>query len=120
MVFVFKWIKEACKEFRIQGQLSVLERPTDIWEPHKYRVQNDSSPLDRITGKHTPQTAHTTDRANLHWDVVIKCVKIAHVDLQWSSMPIFPTALSELHSKDLIPMKLKRKMNLQSAWSRWA
>ncbi|XP_062409058.1 nitric oxide synthase, inducible-like [Sardina pilchardus] len=40
--------QEACKEFRIHGQLSVLKPSSDIWEPHKYRVQNDNCPLDRI------------------------------------------------------------------------
>ncbi|KAL2088551.1 hypothetical protein ACEWY4_015450 [Coilia grayii] len=68
-------LQEACKEFRIQGPLSVLEQPSDTWEPHRYRVQHDNSPLDRII------------------------------------------ALSEIHSKAVIPMKLKRKVDLQSTWS---
>ncbi|XP_031428742.1 nitric oxide synthase, inducible-like [Clupea harengus] len=67
--------QEACKEFRIQGQLSVVERPPDTWDPHRYRVQNDNCTLDRIR------------------------------------------ALSETHSKAVIPMKLKRKVPLQKAWS---
>ncbi|XP_063060626.1 nitric oxide synthase 2b, inducible [Engraulis encrasicolus] len=68
-------LQEACKEFRIQGQLSVLEGPSDTWDPHRYRVQHDNNQLDRVR------------------------------------------ALSEIHSKAVIPMKLKRKENLQSAWS---
>lgn len=85
MVFVFKWIKEACKEFRIQGQLSVLERPTDIWEPHKYRVQNDSSPLDRITGKHTPQTGPIYMEM---WSLsVLRSPMLTYSDLACQSFP---------------------------------
>ncbi|XP_048121138.1 nitric oxide synthase 2b, inducible [Alosa alosa] len=40
--------QEACKEFKIHGQLSVLKPPSDIWEHHRYRVQNENCPLDRM------------------------------------------------------------------------
>ena len=56
IVSVYKWFKEACKEFRIQGQLSVVEQPPDTWDPHRYRVQNDNCTLDRIRGNHHPDT----------------------------------------------------------------
>nr|XP_017206470.1 nitric oxide synthase, inducible isoform X1 [Danio rerio] len=67
--------KDACKEFNVQGQLPGTDCLVDSWDSQRYRVQNDSCTVDRIT------------------------------------------ALSTLHSKAVVPMKLKRRQNLQSAKS---
>ncbi|KAG7321599.1 hypothetical protein KOW79_014457 [Hemibagrus wyckioides] len=41
--------KAACEEFGVKGQLSGSERLTETWDPKRYRVQPDSSTLDRIS-----------------------------------------------------------------------
>ncbi|XP_028855964.1 nitric oxide synthase 2b, inducible [Denticeps clupeoides] len=64
--------QEACKEFKIQGQITGLECFSDAWDPSKYRVQLESSSVDHIR------------------------------------------ALTEVHSKIVIPMRLKHRENLQS------
>ncbi|XP_051966525.1 nitric oxide synthase, inducible-like [Xyrauchen texanus] len=67
--------EDACKEFKVKGQLPGTGRMVDTWDPERHRVQNDTCTLDRIA------------------------------------------ALSALHSKDVVYMKLKKRQNLQSPQS---
>uniref|UniRef100_A0A674D3A6 Nitric oxide synthase n=1 Tax=Salmo trutta TaxID=8032 RepID=A0A674D3A6_SALTR len=58
-------LKDAYKEFNIQGQLSLqlpgAERFFEAWDPLRYRVALESCPQDRITGTtHGPGDGHLT------------------------------------------------------------